>query len=75
MTKNTEGNTSTSKNSDSNNKTDNSINSTFALDNLIPSNLISINNLDTSIDVDLNDTEWEGLKDRELKEDMCLVKE
>ena len=54
---------------------DNPIDSTLTLDNLISSNLISINNLHARTDGDLNDTEWKGLKDRELKEEMCLVKE
>ena len=75
MTEITEGKTSVSNNDNDNNEADNQINSTFNLDNLIPSNLISINNLDAKTDGDLNDTESKGLKDRELKEDMFLVKE
>lgn len=75
VTETTEENTSTPDNNNSNNETATPINSTFTLDNLTPSNLISIDNLDARIDSDLNDTEWKGLKDRELKEDMCLVKD
>ena len=75
MTETKEENVSACDNNNSNNETDAPINSTFTLDNLIPSNLISINNLDARIDSDINDTEWKGLKDRELKEDICLVKE
>ena len=75
MTEVTEGNSSASNEDNNNDKADNQIDSTFTLDNLIPTYLISVNNLDTRLNGDINATEWKGLKDKELKVNMCLVKE
>ena len=66
---------SNSSTTNDNNNTYDQIYSTCSVDNLIPANLMSINNLEIRSDGDYNDTNWKALKDKELKEDICLAKE